>query len=77
MASGNIWAMFSKATGQAAQQVATVTARNGSTYTVQMQGGNVIDVQSDAAYELQSKVFIRDGVIVKQAPDHPYVEIEV
>lgn len=77
MASGNLWRMLDKVTGQSAKQLATVIDRNGSSYTVTMQGGNNTIVQSSAAYELQSNVFIRDGQIVSDAPDLPYVEIDV
>ena len=77
MASGNLWALFRGVTEQGAKQLATVIDRNGSNYTVTMQGGGNTIVQSDAAYELQSKVFIRDGQIVSQAPDLPYTEIDV
>ena len=77
MASGNLWALFKGVTEQGAKQLATVIDRQGSNYTVTMQGGGNTIVQSDAAYELQSKVFIRDGQIVGQAPDLPYTEIEV
>ena len=77
MASGNLWQLFKNVTEQGAKQLATVIDRNGSNYTVTMQGGGNTIVQSSAAYELQSKVFIRDGQIVSDAPDLPYVEIEV
>ena len=77
MASGNLWALFKGVTEQGAKQLATVIDRNGSNYTVTMQGGGNTIVQSDAAYALQSKVFIRNGEIVGQAPDLPFVEIEV
>ena len=77
MASGNLWALFRNVTEQGAKQLATVIDRTGSNYTVTMQGGGNTIVQSDAAYALQSKVFIRDGQIVGQAPDLPYTEIEV
>lgn len=77
MASGNLWALFKGVTEQGAKQLATVIDRTGSNYTVTMQGGGNTIVQSDAAYPLQSKVFIRDGQIVAQAPDLPYTEIEV
>ena len=77
MASGNLWALFRGVTEQGAKQLATVIDRTGSNYTVTMQGGGNTIVQSSAAYELQSKVFIRDGQIVAQAPDLPYTEIEV
>lgn len=77
MASGNLWALFKGVTEQGAKQVATVIDRNGSNYTVTMQGGGNTIVQSSAAYELQTKVFIRDGQIVGDAPDLPFVEIEV
>ena len=77
MASGNLWALFKGVTEQGAKQLATVIDRNGSNYTVTMQGGGNTIVQSSAAYELQSKVFIRDGQIVSEAPDLPFVEIEV
>ena len=77
MASGNLWQLFRGVTEQGAKQLATIIDRNGSNYTVTMQGGGNTIVQSSAAYELQSKVFIRDGQIVGQAPDLPYVEIDV
>ena len=77
MASGNLWQLFKGVTEQGAKQLATVIDRNGSNYTVTMQGGGVAVVQSSAAYELQSKVFIRDGQIVSDAPNLPYVEIDV
>ncbi len=77
MASGNLWALFRGVTEQGAKQLATVIDRNGSNYTVTMQGGGNTIVQSSAAYELGSKVFIRDGQIIGQAPDLTYVEIEV
>lgn len=77
MASGNLWQLFKGVTEQGAKQLATVIDRNGSNYTVTMQGGGNTIVQSSAAYELQSKVFIRDGQIVAQAPDLPFVEIDV
>lgn len=77
MASGNLWQLFKNVTEQGAKQLATVIDRQGSNYTVTMQGGGVTVVQSNMAYELQSKVFIRDGQIVGQAPDLPYVEISV
>lgn len=77
MASGNLWALFKGVTEQGAKQLATVIDRTGSNYTVTMQGGGNTIVQSSAAYELQSKVFIQDGQIVAQAPDLPFTEIEV
>ncbi|MGY8856852.1 MAG: hypothetical protein ACKVLO_05590 [Pseudomonadales bacterium] len=77
MASGNLWQLFRGVTEQGAKQLATVIDRQGSNYTVTMQGGGNTIVQSSAAYELQSKVFIRDGQIVSEAPDLPFVEIEV
>lgn len=77
MASGNLWQLFKNVTEQGAKQLATVIDRNGSNYTVTMQGGGNTIVQSSAAYELQSKVFIRNGEIVGQAPDLPYTEIDV
>ena len=77
MASGNLWQLFKNVTEQGAKQLATVIDRTGSNYTVTMQGGGNTIVQSDAAYALQSKVFIRNGEIVGQAPDLPYTEIDV
>lgn len=77
MASGNLWQLFKGVTEQGAKQLATVIDRNGSNYTVTMQGGGNTVVQSSAAYELQSKVFIRDGQIVSEAPNLPFIEIEV
>lgn len=77
MASGNLWQLFKGITEQGAKQLATVIDRQGSNYTVTIQGGGSTIVQSNAAYELQSKVFIRDGQIVAQAPNLTYTEIEV
>lgn len=77
MASGNLWQLFKNVTEQGAKQLATVIDRQGSNYTVTMQGGGNTVVQSSAAYEIGGKVFIRDGQIVSEAPDLPYVEIEV
>ena len=77
MASGNLWALFRGVTEQGAKQLATVIDRQSSNYTVTMQNGGNTIVQSSAAYEIGSKVFIRDGQIVDQAPDLPFVEIEV
>ena len=77
MASGNLWQLFKNVTEQGAKQLATVIDRTGSNYTVTMQGGGNTIVQSNTAYALQSKVFIRDGQIIGQAPDLPYTEIDV
>ena len=77
MASGNLWQLFKNVTEQGAKQLATVIDRQGSNYTVTMQGGGNTIVQSSAAYELQSKVFIRGGQIVSDAPNLPFVEIDV
>ena len=77
MASGNLWQLFKTVTEQGAKQLATVIDRTGSNYTVTLQGGGNTIVQSNAAYELQSKVFIQDGQIVAQAPDLTYTEIDV
>lgn len=77
MASGNLWQLFKGVTEQGAKQLATVIDRNDSNYTVTMQGGGNTIVQSSAAYEINSKVFIRDGQIVSDAPNLTYVEIEV
>lgn len=77
MASGNLWQLFKNVTEQGAKQLATVIDRQGSNYTVTMQSGGNTIVQSSAAYEIGSKVFVRDGQIVDQAPDLPFVEIDV
>lgn len=77
MSSGNLWALFRGVTEQAGQQIATVLARNGVNYDVQSIGGSVSAATSSAAYEVGSKVFVRDGAIVGLAPDLPYVEIDV
>lgn len=77
MASGNLWQLFKTVTEQGAKQLATVIDKQGSSYTVTMQGGGNAIVQSNMAYEIGNKVFIRDGQIVDQAPDLPFVEIDV
>ena len=77
MASGNLWQLFKNVTEQGAKQLATVIDKQGSSYTVTMQGGGNTIVQSNDSYALQSKVFIRSGEIVSAAPDLPFVEIEV
>lgn len=77
MASGNLWQLFRGVTEQGGKQLSTVIDRNGSNYTVTMQGGGNTIVQSSSAYDIGDKVFIRDGQIVSDAPDLPFVEIEV
>lgn len=77
MSSGNLWMLFKNVTEQSAQQIATVLARNGNSYDVQVLGGNISVATSSAAYEVASKVFIQDGKITGEAPDLPYTEIEV
>ena len=77
MASGNLWQLFKNVTEQGAKQLATVIDRQGSNYTVTMQGGGNTIVQSGSAYDVGDKVFIRDGQIVSDAPNLPFVEIEV
>ena len=41
MASGNLWQLFKSVTEQGAQQMATVLARNGNSYDVQVMGGGI------------------------------------
>lgn len=77
MASGNLWQLFKNVTEQGAKQLATVIDRQGSNYTVTMQGGNVSVATSSSAYDVGSKVFVRDGEIFGIAPNLTYVEIEV
>ena len=77
MASGNLWQLFKSVTEQGAQQMATVLARNGNSYDVQVMGGGISVANSNAAYDVGSKVFVRDGNIVGNAPNLPFVEIEV
>ena len=77
MASGNLWQLFKSVTEQGAKQLATVIDRNGSNYTVTMQGGNVSLATSGTTYNIEDKVFVRDGEIVAIAPNLPFVEIEV
>ena len=77
MASGNLWQLFKNVTEQGAKQLATVIDRQGSNYTVTMQGSGNTIVQSNAAYEIGGKVFIADGQIVSDAPNLTYTEIEV
>ncbi len=76
--SGNIWQLFKQLTDTGSQQLATVTVRNGTTsYTVQMASGNYVDVVGKGAFEVGSKVFIKDGEITMQAPSLAYFETEV
>ena len=77
MASGNLWQLFKNVTEQGAKQLATVIDRQGSNYTVTMQGGGNTIVQSNMAYDVGAKVFVRDGEIFGIAPNLTYVEIEV
>ena len=77
MASGNLWQLFKGITEQGAKQLATVIDQSGTNYTVTMQGGNASVATSSSAYAIGDKVFIRDGQIVDQAPDLPFVEIDV
>ena len=77
MSSGNLWMLFRGVTEQSAQQIATVLARNGNSYDVQSMGGGISVATSSLAYEVASKVFIRDGKITGEAPNLPYTEIDV
>ena len=77
MATGNLWTIFKQVTAGDAKQIATVKAKDGSKYTVEMSGGNYTDVQGTGSYEIDSKVFIKGQQIVGQAPDLAYSEIEV
>lgn len=74
---GNLWQLFKQLTDGEAKQLATVVSRSGTNYTVQMAGGNMVDVVGQGAFEIDSKVFIKGGQIVGQAPDLTYFEMEV
>ncbi|AAZ18876.1 hypothetical protein Psyc_1023 [Psychrobacter arcticus 273-4] len=75
--SGNLWMLFKGITEQSAQQIATVLARNGNSYDVQVLGGGISVATSSVAYVVGDKVFVRDGQIVSQAPNLTYVEIDI
>ena len=77
MSSGNLWALFSQVTAQPTTQIATVLARNSNVYDVQYMGGSISQATSNSAYAVGIKVFIQDGKITGEAPDLPYVEIDV
>ena len=58
MASGNLWQLFKNVTEQGAKQLATVTDRQGSNYTVTMQGGgNTIVQSSDCSASAQLNLY--------------------
>ena len=56
-------------------QVGTVTATDGSTCTVQLPGGGVL--QARGAATVGQQVFVRDGVIEGDAPALTVVAIEI
>lgn len=56
-------------------QVGTVTATDGSTCTVQLPGGGVL--QTRGAATVGQQVFVRDGVIEGDAPALTVVAIEI
>lgn len=56
-------------------QVGTVTATDGSTCTIQLPGGGVLQARGEAAVGQQ--VFVRDGVIEGIAPALTVVTIEI
>lgn len=56
-------------------QVGTVTAADGSTCTIQLPGGGVLQARGEAAVGQQ--VFVRDGVIEGVAPALTVVTIEI
>lgn len=56
-------------------QVGTVTATDGSTCTVQLPGGGVL--QARGAATVGQQVFVRDGVIEGDAPALTVVTIEI
>ena len=77
MSSGNLWMLFKGITEQSAAQIATVLAQNGSSYDVQVLGGNISTANSTATYAVGARVFVRDGQITGEAPTLTYTEIEV
>ena len=62
----NIYRQFLDLLPSRPLQVATVIAASGSTCTVQLPGGGLLQVRGDAAVAAQ--VFVRDGVIEGEAP---------
>lgn len=79
MASGNLWALFKSVTEQPATLIATVLASNGSVYDVEYIGGNISQASyaGSSVFVVGSKVFVQDNKITGQAPELPFLEIEI
>ncbi len=75
MSTRNVYRQFLDLMPQRPLQVATVTATDGSTCTVQLPGGGVLQVRGAATVGAQ--VFVRDGVIEAVAPALTLVQIEI
>lgn len=75
--SGNIWALFDNLLNKPSNTLATVRERNGSTYTVELNNGQMVEVMSTGVFELDSRVFINQGAIVGLAPNLTFFEVEV
>ena len=59
------------------RQIATIISGENGFYTAQLLTGQLIQVKSQTAFTANAKVFVKDGIIESQAPDLPFIEIEV
>lgn len=59
------------------RQVATIVSGADGFYTAQLLTGQLIQVKSQSTFNLNTKVFVKDGIIETAAPDLPFIEIEV
>lgn len=75
--SGNIWALFDSLINKPSNTLATVRERNGSTYTVELNGGQMVDVVSVGNFDVGGRVFVNGGEIVGNAPDLKFFEFDV
>lgn len=75
--SGNIWALFDNLLHKPSNTLATVRERNGSTYIVELNNGQMVDVVSVGNFDVDSRVFVGNGEIVGNAPNLQFFEFEV
>ena len=59
------------------RQIATIISGENGFHTAQLLTGQLIQVKSHTACTANAKVFVKDGIIESQAPDLPFIEIEV
>jgi len=73
--STNIFSAFVALLPSYPLQLATITAIEGEVAQLVLPGGGVLTARGAGA--VGDQVFVRDGVIEAQAPDMPFVQVEI